>query len=229
MPKTLVRRVRASVEDLNHTELMFVKHLLADDLWRPAEAAKKAGLKNPYAAASNLMKKPAVLAVLGREQRRRLEKLELKADEVLHFLATGLFFNPLSLFKPTKNGSWAVIDLESIPDDIGRLIEEVKTRTVEEIDDSGNTRVTTYFEIRVISKTRLLELAMKHCGISGTEKVEYSGKIGLNIGLEGGLSNLLMKLEATRNQQVIDGEVLEASILNQEKISNESANNDNNE
>lgn len=217
MPKTLVRRVRASVNDLNHTELMFVKNLLADDLWRPAEAAKKAGLKNPYAAASNLMKKPAILAVLGREQRRRLEKLELKADEVLHFLATGLFFNPLSLFKPTKNGSWAVIDLESIPDDIGRLIEEVKTRTIEEVDDNDNTRVTTYFEIRVISKTRLLELAMKHCGLEGVSKIEHSGKIGLNIGLEGGLNNLLMEVEATRAQQVIDGEVIEEHVLNNEE------------
>lgn len=208
---------------------MFVKHLLADDLWRPVVAARTAGFSNPHAAASNLMKKPAVITVLGREQRRRLERLELKADEILHLIATGIFYNPLSLFKPGKKGYWVVEDLEKIPDDIGRLIEEVETRTVESLDQDGNTTVTTYFKIKMISKTELLRMAMKHCGIEGTSKIEHSGNVQLNLGLEGGLSNLLMKLEATRNQQVIDGEVIEASILNQEKIFNESANNDNNE
>lgn len=206
MPRaTLVRKVRASVNDLNHNELMFVKHLLADDLWNPASAAKKAGFNNPYAAASNLMKKPTVQAVLGKEQRRRLEKLELKADEIIHFLATGLFFNPLSLFKPTKSGSWAVIDLEAIPDDIGRLIEEIKTRTTEDVDDNGNTRVTTYFEIKFISKTRLLELSMKHLGLDGIQKhhIEHSGSVNFNI------SQLVMEVEANRSSLVIDGSIVE--------------------
>ncbi len=212
MPKaTLTRKVRASVDQLNHNELMFVKHLLADDLWRPAEAAKKAGFKNPYATASNLMKRPQVQAVLGKEQRRRLEKLELKADEIIHFLATGLFFNPLSLFRPTKSGSWAVIDLEAIPDDIGRLIEEIKTRQTESVDDNGNTVVTTYFEIKFISKTRLLELAMKHLGLDGIQKVDvrHSGEVSLD------WSKLVMELEATRANQVIDGTVIDSE---EEKI-----------
>lgn len=206
---TLVRRERHSLDELNSSELMFVKELIADDLWRPVVAARKAGFKNPDVVACNLMKKPAVIAALGKEQRRRLERLDLKADEVLHYLATGLFYNPLSLFKPSAKGGWVVTDLDKVPDEIGRLVEEVKTRTVEEMDDSGNVAVTTYFEIKLVSKSKMLELAMKHCGVDGTQKisVDYSGGIDLNI--SGGLNHLLMSVEATRSRQVIDGSVLE--------------------
>lgn len=205
MPKTLVKQ---SLEDkLNPNEMSFVNHLIADDLWRPVVAAQKAGYKNPSQSAHYMMQKPHIAAALGREQRRRLERLQLKADEVLHMLATGLFFNPLSLFKPSAKGGWLVEDLDKIPDEIGRLIEEVKTRTVEELVDD-NIRVTTYFEIKMISKTRLLELAMKHCGIEGSSKIEHSGSVQLNLGLEGGISQLLMNVESTRNTQIIDGTVL---------------------
>lgn len=217
MPKTLVKQ---SLDKLNPNEMSFVKHLIADDLWRPVVAAQKAGYKNPSQSAHYMMQKPHIAAALGREQRRRLERLQLKADEVLHMLATGLFFNPLSLFKPSAKGSWVVEDLDKIPDEIGRLIEEVKTRTVEELDNDGNTRVTTYFEIKMISKTRLLELAMKHCGIEGSSKIEHSGSVQLNLGLEGGISQLLMNVESTRSNQVIDGTVLN---LEEEEKSNESA------
>jgi phage terminase small subunit len=209
----LVRRVRSSVDELNETELLFIRHLIADDLWRPTEAARKAGLKSPYASASNMMKKPAVQRALGHEQRRRLERLQLKADEVLHFLATGLFFNPLSLFKPSKSGAWLVEDLDKIPDEIGRLVEEVKTRTVESCDDQGNVSVTTYFEIRVISKTRLLELAMRHCGVDGSSKIEFSGNVGLKVGLEGGLNGLLMEIESTRAGQIIDEGIVDGKVI----------------
>jgi hypothetical protein len=218
MPATLSK---PSLAKLNPNEMSFVKHLIADDLWRPVVAAQKAGYKNPSQSAHYMMQKPHIAAALGREQRRRLERLQLKADEVLHLLATGLFFNPLSLFKPSAKGGWVVEDLDKIPDEIGRLIEEVKTRTVEEVID-GNTRVTTYFKVKMISKTELLRMAMKHCGIEGSSKIEHSGQVQLNLGIEGGIGQLLMNVESTRNQQIIDGSVIidssELTSLEEEKI-----------
>jgi phage terminase small subunit len=202
-----VRRTRTSVNDLNSSELLFVKHLIADDLWRPIEAAKRAGFKSPAAMASNLMKKPIIQAMLGKEQRRRLERLELKADEVLNVLATGLFFNPLSLFKPSASGKWVIEDLSKVPDEIGRIVEEVKVRTVETIDEDNKVTVTTYFELKTISKSKLLELAMKHCGVDGTSKIEYSGNVDLSVNFS--LNQLLMDVENTRRGQIVDGRVLE--------------------
>ena len=212
MPKTLIQR-RGSIEGLTASELLFVSTLIADDLWRPIVAARRAGYKMPASAANRLMKKPAIARALGKEQRRRLERLELKADEVLNVLATGLFFNPLTLFHPTASGKWVVEDLDKIPDEIGRTITEVKTRTVEDMDENGHVSITTYFEMKLMDKTKLLELAMKHCGIDGTSKIEYSGNVDLQIGLSGGLNALLMGIEQTRASQVIDGEVLDSRIV----------------
>ena len=202
-----VRRTRKGINSLNSAELLFVKHLIADDLWRPIEAAKRAGFKSPAAMASNLMKKPAIQEALGHEQRRRLERLQLKGDEVLNVLATGLFFNPLSLFGVGADGGWVVDDLSKVPDEIGRIVEQVKTREVQTLDDDGNITVTKYFELRTMSKTKLLELAMKHCGVDGTQKIEYSGNVDMNVNLS--LNQLLMDVENTRRGQIVDGRVLD--------------------
>ena len=214
MPSTISRSRRSNLEELTDAELTFVKYLIEDDLWRPTQAAKKAGYKAPSQAAFNLMKKPAIAQALGKEQRRRLERLELHADEVLSMLATGLFFNPLTLFRPSTKGGWVVVDLDKVPDEIGRLIEEIKTRTTESMDDEGNVSSTTYFELKMISKTELLRMAMKHCGVDGTQKVEYSGNVDMQVHLEGGLNALLMNVEQTRASQVIDGTVLESRVVN---------------
>ena len=206
-----VRKHRKSINALNASELLFVKHLIADDLWRPLEAARRAGFENPNAAASRLMKRPYVQAALGSEQRRRLERLQVKADDVLHMLATGLFFNPLSLFKPGANGKWVVTDLDKVPDEIGRIIEEVKVKTVETIDENDNVTVTTYFELKTISKGKLLEMAMKHCGIDGTQKIEHTGNVGLQVNFS--LNELLMDVEASRCGQIVDGEVVNSRLV----------------
>jgi phage terminase small subunit len=208
MPSTtLVRRHRSSLDSLNSNELMFIRELIADDMWRPVIAARRAGYANPDVAACKLMKKPEICAALGKEQRRRLERLDLKADEVLNYLANGLFYNPLMLFKPGKDGGWIVEDLDKIPAEVGRLIESIKAKTTESLADDGTVSVSTYFELKLVSKTKLLELAMKHCGIDGSTKVEYSGGLDLNVNC--GLNHLLMQIEAARRNQIVDGSVIE--------------------
>ncbi len=203
-------KVRSGIDSLKNPELVFIKELLADDLWRPTQAARKAGYKNPAQSARHLMTRPRVAKALGREQRRRLERLDLNADEVLNMLATGLFFNPLSLFTPTASGKWAVQNLDDIPDAVGRCISRVKAKTTEKLDDDGNTVTETFFEIEFMDKTRLLDMAMKHFGIDGTKKLEITGQVG--IGLNGGLGQLLMDIEKTRSGQVVDGEVVQKRL-----------------
>ena len=200
------RKNGASIDRLNTSQQVFVKELLADDLWRPTEAARRAGYVDPASAACRLMKMPAIQAMLGKEQRRRLERIGLKADEVLHMLATALFFNPLTLFKPTKDGNWAVVDLDAIPDDIGRCISKIKTKTI--TNDDGEV---TYFEIEFLDKTRLLELALKHCGIAGGDKLDVNMKVDGAITL----SHLLHQVEQKR-RAIVDDRVLEGMIVEQQ-------------
>lgn len=208
----LSRRDKSTLYSLTDNELQFVRHLLADDLWRPVVAAKNAGYKSAASTATRLLKKPAIQRALGHEQRRRLVRLGLKADEVLNVLSTGLFFNPLTLFKPSADGTWVVEDLDKVPDEIGRCIESVKAKTEERMDDEGNVETKTYFEIRFMAKTKLLELAMKHCGIDGTQKIEHSGSLEVTHGLSQGLNELLEHIENTRKSQVIDGRVIEDAV-----------------
>jgi phage terminase small subunit len=204
--------IEKDLESLKHSELTFIRHLLGDALWRPTVAAKKAGYKNPSQSAQQLIKRPAIARALGKEQRRRLERLELRADEVLHVLATGLFFNPLTLFHPTKDGKWAIEDLDQIPDEIGRCISKIKTKTVDAMDEDGNVTSTTYFEMELMDKTKLLQMAMQHCGVDGSQKIEHSGSVGVDVGLNGGLNGLLAQVEQTRQSQIIDAEVVEKKI-----------------
>jgi hypothetical protein len=200
MPSAIIeeRRQGAAVERLSHAEKVFVMELLADDMWNPVNAARKAGYKNAPGSARALMQKPAIAMALGKEQRRRLERVGMRADEVIEMLRTALFFNPLSLFHPTKDGKWAVEDLDKIPDEIGRCISKIKVKTVDTMTEDGSVNSTTYFELELMDKATLLNLAMKHCGVDGTSKVAISSQVDVSVSL----SSLLTDLERSRN--VID-------------------------
>jgi len=200
----------SSLQKLKPAERVFVTELIADDLWSPTRAAKRAGYKNPDVEASRLMKKARIQEMLGREQRRRLERTRLRADEVLSMLAQALFFNPLSLFKPTKNGAWAIEDLDKIPDHIGRCISKMKTKTIP-LDDG---KEITYFEIEFMDKTKLLDLAMKHCGVSGIERVHLESHEGTPSNV---LSQALANLEQSR--QVVDANTIEVTVNAQAEAS----------
>ena len=151
----------------------FVHALLASPTFDQTAAAKEAGYANPSITASRLLKSKIVRAIIGKELRLREERSHLKADDVLEYLRHGLFFNPLSLFRPSKDGKWLVKSLDEIPEEIGRLIEKIKTKVVTKPDGATES----FFEIELISNATLLPLAMKHLGISGAEKHEMLGKL----------------------------------------------------
>lgn len=188
----------ANINRLTTQQQEFVFHLLGQEKFDPTEAARAAGYKTAPQAANKLMKTPAIQAILGKEQRKRLERLQLKADDVLMMLTQALFFNPLSLFKPSRDGGWLIEDLDKIPEEIGRCISKIKTKTTERDGES-----TTYFEIEFMDKTTLLQMALKHCGVQGAEKVEMTGDTLL--------ATLLANAESESgivNDDFIEGEVI---------------------
>jgi len=209
MPKLIRTQNRKGTKnrlgELTYKELMFVKYLIGDEYWRPAEAARKAGYAHPTIICSKLMNKPEIARMLGKEQRQRLERMNLDADKVLDLIASGLFFNPMSLFKVGKSGVWYVEDPKDIPDEIGMLIESAKFISTERTLPDGSVEAKQIFELKIVSKTKLIEFAMRHCGLDSPTRVEHSGNVQMDIDV----SKMVTELEDIRSQQVIDGSVIE--------------------
>lgn len=169
------RKNGANLDKLTVGMRQFVLEMIANDMLNGTAAARKAGYKNPSDAANRLMKNPTILKALGKEMRLRGLRTKCKADEVLQYLHTALFFNPLKLFKPTEDGKWTIENLDDIPDEIGCLIEELKIKTT----TSLLGEVTTSFEFKTVSHATALQLAMKHHGLL-TDKIESAVTVKLD-------------------------------------------------
>jgi len=213
MPSMITKR-RKTLEGLTYMELEFVKYLLADEQFSPGRAAKKAGYKNPDVAGAKLLKRPHIARLIAKEQQERLARLDLTADKVLGFLALGLFTNRLRFFDPGENG-WTLDDPESVPEEIAILIDSIKRKTKESVGEDGNVHREDTYEIDLPSKTKLLELAMKHCGLEGAQKHEFSGEVEVTHGLSQGLNGLLMQVEQSRKSQVVDANFIQKDVEGQ--------------
>lgn len=159
------RKNGSRLNKLTTQQRRFVLELLASDTFHPADAARAAGYVQPSTAAYKLLKRPDIQAALGKLQREREERCQLKADQVLDYLRRVLYLNPLEWFFPSEDGGWTVSDLSVLPPEVGELIDgmEIKTRTT----DDGETHTT--FKVTLVSKATALSLAMKHVSVDKHE------------------------------------------------------------
>lgn len=157
-------------EALTDQMQVFLLELKGDLNFNGTEAARKAGYKHPQAAAARLLKNPKIQAALGKALRERAERCELKADAVLNYLQMALFINPMRYFIPADDGSWLVEDPDSLPDEVGQLIESVVSKTW--VEEDGTT--VKMYKVTLVSHTVALGLAMKHLGLMEAEKRETS-------------------------------------------------------
>jgi phage terminase small subunit len=157
---------------LTDKQLMFVHELAADGSYNITKAAERAGFgKNSAILATRMLKtNKHVRAALGKVLYDRIERVKITQDDVLKYLDAVLFFNPLHWFRPSKDGAWLITDPDEIPHEVGILIESMKVRSRE--DSEGN--VTQEFEIKMVSKSAALALAMKHIGV---EKAEITHRL----------------------------------------------------
>jgi len=174
----------------------FVLELLASTTFSPVEAARKAGYKYPSPSAGKLMKNKFVQKALSRAIKEREKKCELKSDDVLEYLRQALFFNPLKYFVRGSNGNQRiVIEPDEIPEEIGRLIEEIKIKTITNKEGEQETTV----DLKLVGKGNTLQLAMKHLGLLSAEKLDVKHSIDWE-----------PLYESEENGEVID--VIEAQI-----------------
>lgn len=148
---------------LNPKELMFVHALAADVNFNATQAVRETYPKNsnPTSQAAKLLSRPRIQKMLGVVLRKRLERLELKADDVLEYLRFALFFNPLDYFFPTEDGKWSILDLNGLPPEVGRMISGMKVK----VKENGDGTTVSTVEIELVSKATALTLAMKHVGL----------------------------------------------------------------
>jgi hypothetical protein len=110
-----------------------------------------------------------VQGALGKAQREREERCELKGDDVINYLRVALFFNPLQFFTPCDEGFF-VKDWKDIPEEVGRLVERMEVKEIVAPDGS----IIRGYKLWFLSKAIVLPLAMKHLNLMGTEKVEVT-------------------------------------------------------
>lgn len=158
---------------LNDRELIFVNALAASGNFCVKDAAIAAGYvaRNAGQNGHNLLKKPRVRAALGKVLYDRLERCRITQDEILKYLEKALFFNPLHYFRPSEDGkAWIITDPESIPEEVGILIESLE---IEQVEDSvGNVR--SRFKVKLVSKSTALSLAMRHIGLDKEQNVNVN-------------------------------------------------------
>lgn len=157
------------INGLTDQQKLFVMYLLESDSFNATKAAERAGYKYPSHAALRLLKKRPIKLALGKACREREARSQLKADDVLNFLRVGIFFNPLSLFEESEDGSWFIRDKRDIPEEVGRLIESIELATI----TKPNGNVISGFKVKLISKSILLPLAMKHLGLFAPQELNH--------------------------------------------------------
>lgn len=158
---------------------------------------KKAALRAGYRgknAATQLLAKPRVVAALGKELRRRLNRLELKADDLLRHFATALYLPAGDLFEYDEEGFLVTADIKKLPIEIQRCITEVD---LERFYGKDGKVSRTKTKVKTIDKGMLMRLGFQYLKLVDGKDINVNiDKVQVN------LADLLHQVENTDN--VID-------------------------
>ncbi len=183
----------ASKKALNDKQLLFCVEYPKDLEFDAVAAAKRAGYKGK-SAPWQLMANPMVLAQIGKELQKRIERTRLSADDVLKHLTVALYLDPIVMF----NNDFSLKQLKEIPKAERQCISKLKCKESTTTDKNGDVTVTTETEIQLMSKDKALDNAMRHFGL-----IAPDNKVNVNIDtVQLSLADLLHQVENTDN--VID-------------------------
>jgi phage terminase small subunit len=157
------------LEKLSVSQRLFAEALIADPNMSPSQAAIKAGYSAKTAAVkgSQLMKNPVIAQMIGRAIQDRIDRVKIEQDDIIRFLYNALTLDPLDLFNESPDGSLSLKELQKIPKEIRILITKLEAKS-RPIGDSGEVETRVKFEW--VSKELVLQLCMKHLGMTGEDK-----------------------------------------------------------
>ena len=167
LPKPIQKRLGGPkslewMERPNSMRAAFVREYLID--MSPTNAAIRAGYTPSRAQeiGRTLMKMPMVADAVARAVASRARRVGLNADRVLDMLGRMALGNPKSVFN--EDGSLKAP--HELNDDDAMLIAGVKTRRIVEINpDTGKMHNAEIQEVKLIDRTAVLALAMRHLGM----------------------------------------------------------------
>lgn len=140
------------------------------------EAARKAGYRNPTAQGVMLLdpaRHPLTANAVAKARARQEQRAEMKADDVLRHIHEVIQINLAEWFLPGDGGGWLIdeADLAGLPPYVGKMIESIERRETVLVTPDGNEVRKVQFWVRIVSKTKAMELAAKH---QLGEKHEYT-------------------------------------------------------
>jgi hypothetical protein len=132
----------------------------------PSQAAAVAGYKNPQVLGLRLTDPnyyPVLANEISKALARKEERAALKADEVLRYIHDVMSVNLGRWFLPGDGGGWLIDEdgLKNLPPEVARLIECIEKREIAVGEGPKAVRRTTFW-VKIVSKTKAMELAAKH-------------------------------------------------------------------
>lgn len=169
MPTKMIKSFKrgANLRTLTNQQQMFVKELLADPSFNLTKAAREAGFKSPRVAGQKLIKHPSIAHHIGNEIRKRSERLEFSADEVLARLRTILEVDISDIYD--DDGFTTMKEVKQLPEHIRQCITKVKSHRKTVINEDGDRETINVIEVEWMSKDNALNMAMRHFGLMEPE------------------------------------------------------------
>lgn len=200
-----LKRGRPPKEELtlNKRHRLFVSEYLANGLegaaaYRTAfqrKSQKPLTKEVATAGAQRLLKRPDIQAYLSRVMASYHDRKQFEAEDVLLHLREALFLDPIDLFDSSNvDGVWEVKALEDIPPQVRKCITNIKSRT--RIDPETGDQVQD-LEIKLISKDKALDLAMKYFGL-----ISQAG--GMNVTVKGDNTSVTIDFDQLAQGRVVD-------------------------
>jgi hypothetical protein len=100
---------------------------------------------------------------LKKQQYERNLRAKKSADDILEYLQVAMYFVPSRYFQPGDRGGWLIDEknYKELPEEIGRIIEEVEVRSKEVKRPDGTEATYTRFWVKFISKTKVAQMVAK--------------------------------------------------------------------
>lgn len=184
-------------DKLTVKQKLFCDELLADPEFNVTRAAKAAGYKQSSLAACRVLQNETIRRIIGKHLHERLERAQLRAEDVLRILWQVITLDPIDVFEKSGN-CWVVKDLDLIPAEIRQCITKIRTRTRVLKDKSKEQHV----EVEFMSKDLALSHALKHFGLVGADGSTT------NVNVEISFQDMLDQAEKSRGVKVIDAQFI---------------------
>lgn len=176
-------RTKTSVnaEGLTDKQRRFVVEYLVD--YNGQRAAKAAGYGAPAVRACKLLRDLKVKKVLAALEKRRVQRCEVRREEVLEQLRRGVTRDSRDLFDADGTlilshrlirGKVKGKTIHDLPPEVTSLIDGVKQKTRRYTTEDGIEVVEVETELKFASKAVFIDMAMKYRGLFAPEKHEHA-------------------------------------------------------